>query len=167
MHRANNFDPEWGYVAGANSFARTVGIVLVATAIGATAGAGVVVSLVDLPTGQVSVAAHTSAAFVQAAVSEPAPAQPNPQPVVKSEMPLQVSQQAEAAANELSSGPKNPEPVDIASLAEVSPNGAPVNAATAPSAGAAPVENKAPKQQYVARRYAPQFANRTWAGPWR
>ena len=62
MHRAKNFQPEWGYVAGANSFKRTIQIVFVATAIGATAGGGVVLSLVDFPTGQASVAAHTTAA---------------------------------------------------------------------------------------------------------
>lgn len=47
MRSAGNFSPEWGYLAPAPSFARTARIVLVATAIGATAGAGVVLSLVD------------------------------------------------------------------------------------------------------------------------
>jgi hypothetical protein len=47
MRSARNFSPEWGYLASAPSFARTARIVLVATAIGATAGAGVVLSLVD------------------------------------------------------------------------------------------------------------------------
>jgi hypothetical protein len=47
MRSAGNFRPELGYLAPVPSFARTVRIVLVATAIGATAGAGVVLSLVD------------------------------------------------------------------------------------------------------------------------
>jgi type IV secretory pathway VirB10-like protein len=47
MRSARNFSPEWGYLAPAPSFARTARIVLVATAIGATAGAGVVLSLID------------------------------------------------------------------------------------------------------------------------
>lgn len=47
MRSAGNFSPEWGYLAPAPSFARTARIVLVATAIGATAGAGVVLTLVD------------------------------------------------------------------------------------------------------------------------
>ncbi len=47
MRSAGNFHPEWGYLAPAPSFMRTVRIVLVATAIGAVAGAAVVVSLVQ------------------------------------------------------------------------------------------------------------------------
>jgi hypothetical protein len=47
MRSAGNFRPEWGYLAPAPSFARTARIVLVATAIGATAGAGVVLTLID------------------------------------------------------------------------------------------------------------------------
>jgi hypothetical protein len=49
MRSAGNFSPEWGYLAPAPSFARTARVVLVATAIGATAGVGVVLSLVDRP----------------------------------------------------------------------------------------------------------------------
>jgi len=49
MRSAGNFNPEWGYLAPASSFARTARVVLVATAIGATAGAGVVLSLIDRP----------------------------------------------------------------------------------------------------------------------
>ena len=47
MRFAGNFSSEWGYLAPAPRFARTARIVLVATAIGATAGAGVVLSLID------------------------------------------------------------------------------------------------------------------------
>jgi hypothetical protein len=50
MRSAGNLSPEWGYLAPAPSFARTARVVLVATAIGATAGAGVVLSLIDHPT---------------------------------------------------------------------------------------------------------------------
>jgi hypothetical protein len=154
MHRAKNFHPEWGRVAGANSFRRTIQIVVVATAIGATAGGGVVLSLVDFPTGQTSLAAHTLVAPVQTAMS--APVQPNPQAIVKSEIALQVSGHAEAAASDLSANPNNLEPVNIAPLAEVGPNGAQVNVATAPRPGGAPVENKAGKKHHVVTRYPPR-----------
>ena len=53
MRSAGNFHPEWGYLAPAPSFMRTVRIAVVATAIGATAGAGVVVSLVERPAADV------------------------------------------------------------------------------------------------------------------
>jgi hypothetical protein len=151
MHRAKNFQPEWGYVAGANSFKRTIQIVFVATAIGATAGGGVVLSLVDFPTDQALVAARTTAASAQAAIS--APAQPDPKAIVESEIPLQVGGHPEAAASELRANPKNPEPADIARSAEVGRVGAPENVATAPSGGTAPVENNAAKKQRVATRY--------------
>ena len=49
MRSAGNFHPEWGYLAPAPSFMRTIRIALVATAIGAVAGAAVVVSLVERP----------------------------------------------------------------------------------------------------------------------
>ena len=49
MRSAGNFSPEWGYLAPAPSFMRTARVVVVATAIGATAGAGVVLSLLDRP----------------------------------------------------------------------------------------------------------------------
>ncbi len=52
MRSAGNFSSEWGYLAPAPSFLRTARVVLVATAIGATAGAGVVLSLVDHPSAE-------------------------------------------------------------------------------------------------------------------
>jgi hypothetical protein len=89
MRSAGNFHPEWGYLAPTPSFVRTLRIALVATAIGATAGAGVVVSLVARPasggTADSLIAAHAlvtgvpaanpaSAAAVQAAAVVPPPA---------------------------------------------------------------------------------------------
>jgi pyruvate dehydrogenase E2 component (dihydrolipoamide acetyltransferase) len=47
MRFAGNFHPEWGYLAPAPNFMRTARIVIVATAIGATAGAAVVLSLAE------------------------------------------------------------------------------------------------------------------------
>jgi hypothetical protein len=73
VRHANNFQPEWGYLAPAPSFMRTAGISLVAMAVGATAGAGVLLSLVDHPVvaiGATSVAGHRLAWPIEA---EPAP----------------------------------------------------------------------------------------------
>lgn len=77
MRSAGNFHPEWGYLAPAPSFMRTVRIVLVATAIGATAGAAVVVSLVAHPikgTADASIAAHTLVTNVEPARLNAVPA---------------------------------------------------------------------------------------------
>ena len=61
MRFAGNFNPEWGYLAPAPSFIRTVRIAVVAAAVGATAAAAVVFSLVDRPVAEESVAARTLA----------------------------------------------------------------------------------------------------------
>ena len=47
MRFGGNFHPEWGYLAPAPNFMRTARVVVVATAIGATAGAAVVLSLAE------------------------------------------------------------------------------------------------------------------------
>ncbi len=61
MRFAGNFNPEWGYLAPAPKFIRTVRIALVAAAVGASAGAAVVFSLADRPVAEESVAARTLA----------------------------------------------------------------------------------------------------------
>src|SRR5580692_7300181 len=76
MRSTGNFSPEWGYLAPAPSMLRTVRVVLVATAIGATAGAGVVLSLIDRPTGdadRVAAAAHAIVTSAQAAPAMESP----------------------------------------------------------------------------------------------
>ena len=59
MHHATHFHPEWGCLAPAPSLLRTMRIVLVATAVGATAGGGVVLSSVGHSAAQLSVAERT------------------------------------------------------------------------------------------------------------
>jgi hypothetical protein len=101
MPFAGNFHPEWGYLAPAPSFMRTARIVAVATAIGATAGAAVVLSLAGRPApgdvasaGKTFVVVHSlvqpaeaavpSAASVAAApMTVPAEAPPAVQPKVQ------------------------------------------------------------------------------------
>jgi hypothetical protein len=61
MRSAANFNPEWGYLAPAPRFVRTARIVLIAVAVGASAGAAAVFSLVDRPVANESVAARTLA----------------------------------------------------------------------------------------------------------
>ena len=84
MRHAMNFHPEWGCLAPAPSFLRTMRTVLVATAVGATAGGGVVLSLVGHSAGQTSVAERTLVRPippVSTSVSAPRAAQLNPQPL--------------------------------------------------------------------------------------
>jgi hypothetical protein len=62
MRPAGNFNPEWGYLAPAPSFVRMLRIAVVAAAVGATAGAAVVFSLIERPEAVESVAARTLSA---------------------------------------------------------------------------------------------------------
>jgi len=62
MHPARNFNPEWGYLAPAPNFMRTLQIAVVAAAVGATGCAAVVFSLIDRRAAEESVAARTLAA---------------------------------------------------------------------------------------------------------
>jgi hypothetical protein len=72
MRSAGNFSPEWGYLAPAPSFMRTARIVVVATAIGAIAGAGVVLSLVDRPAADDDQASANAQAIVSSVEAAPA-----------------------------------------------------------------------------------------------
>src|SRR5262249_57128612 len=109
MRSAGNFSPEWGYLAPTPSFARTARVVLVATAVGATAGAGVVFALIERPaepaktplaaraiitgvrpTVAPAMAPAASATPVTAAVAAPVPAAPasgSAQPVRREPQP--------------------------------------------------------------------------------
>lgn len=158
MRSAKNFHPEWGYVPAANRF-------LVAVAIGAIAGGGVVFSLVDVPTGQASVAAHTLSAPAKALIGATEAAQPHPQPVIESTMDSGADDRLGAAVNESSTNPEIVEPPGIAPLTEVGPNDASVKVATPPSVAAAPAENKTTKNRRVARRAEPRV-ERGGYGAW-
>jgi len=70
MRSVGHSHPEWGYLAPAPGFMRTVRVVLVATAVGATAGAAVVVSLIERPAADAadsSIATHALVTSAQAA----------------------------------------------------------------------------------------------------
>jgi hypothetical protein len=107
MRHAMNFHPEWGCLAPAPSFLRTMRTVLVATAVGATAGGGVVLSLVGHSAGQTSVAERTLVRPIPAvptSVSAPQTAQLNPQPLNEresTEVSLDEGQVDGSATNEL------------------------------------------------------------------
>jgi hypothetical protein len=73
MRNAGNFNPEWGYVAPAPNFLRTARLFAVAAAIGATASAAVVFSLMDRPAAETSVAARTLVRPVELAAPARAP----------------------------------------------------------------------------------------------
>jgi len=77
MRFSGNFNPEWGYLAPAPGYARTVRIVGVAMGIGAIAGVGAVLSLADRSEADMSrtaIAAHALVTPVHAATPTVIPA---------------------------------------------------------------------------------------------
>lgn len=136
MRFAGNFHPEWGYLAPAPSFLRTARVALVAAAVGATAGAGVVVSLTDRPV-ETSVAARTLVRPVEAAAanvdraSQAALVQAAAPPVVQAQAakPIPASAGAPIASGS-TSVTTAAAPANIAALAEA-PFAAPVTDAAA------------------------------------
>jgi len=147
MRSAGNFHPEWGYLAPAPSFMRTARIALVATAIGATAGAVVVVSLLDRPGSaddNTSIAAHALVTGAPLIVSPAATASP----LAKS--PAAKSAAAEPAAV-ITPAPLTP-PAAVAAAPTPASANRPEAAALAPpnKQGFAPVPAAAPAPASVA-----------------
>lgn len=185
MRSAGNFHPEWGYLAPAPSFMRTARIALVATAIGATAGAVVVVSLLDRPGSgdDTSIAAHalvTSAPVIAAppataspaaappaaitAAPAPAPAQPH---LAIAPTPAPAGGPAAGAlvgANKQNVTPAAPvpavAPASVAALDETAPAAAVAPAPVHPDTATSPQEE--PAKKFASKKRRPYEAARRW-----
>ena len=135
MRSAGNFSPEWGYLAPAPSFARTARVVLVATAIGATAGAGVVLSLIDRPSEpeKTPIAARAIVTSVRAE-AVPSVAPPTVTAPAKTALPSRASVAAPPPSDKPAASTAAVSP-NIAAPAPAQPTSAPPTAAA--NAGAA------------------------------
>ncbi len=176
MRSAGNFSPEWGYLAPAPSFLRTVRVVVVATAIGATAGAGVVLSLVEHPAPEVGTAAVGAHAIVTSAQAATGPGETatrmpaQPRPVIATQSPQipapqvsapqipavssqSVSPSATSAAPAPQSGP------GVAALTEGTPSNDAAPAETPDQASVAPVEELPQKKSAAKHAWPPYPAN--------
>jgi hypothetical protein len=176
MRSARNFHPEWGYVAPAPSLIRRVRTVLVATAVGAAAGASVVFSLVGRPateTSEIPVAARTLALPVRAAsapLSTPQATQVSARVAIQNQSttpPVANGHEEPIAATESSTSSTAPPPTGIPALTEVP---APTNAVSAkaahvtmPTASAAPATDLAPMQKKATKKhhFASRYASRS------
>jgi hypothetical protein len=159
------FHPEWGYLAPAPSFVHRARVVLVATAVGATVGAGVVFSRVSDTATETSVAARTLVGPVGATSArgtKPAQvAQTNPplrtekQPGPTSELNGQV---VDVATSESSASSTTRAAEGAAALAKASPaaSGPPALSAAAKAhvASVTPIKKRATTKPNVTRRYA-------------
>jgi hypothetical protein len=157
MRSAGNFSPEWGYLAPAPSFMRTARVVLVATAVGATAGAAVVLSLVDRPVAggeATAVAAHAIVTSVQAATVPAMPAPPAPVAVVT----------PPPAATPIIATPDAVKAPAVSAAPTVAAVTAPIAGPSAPIA-ALPAENTGTTDMASVRRAAPGMAALSDASP--
>lgn len=176
MRPVGNFHPEWGYLSPAPSFIRTARMVLVATAVGATAGASVVLSLAGRPAAETSVAARTLA---QPPNAPPAMAQASTQAAAEEQPPKKMEDQSPKKASvtpvpsEAITNSTPQPPTGIAALAELpASNTAPAKAAAnvvspSNSAGPVPAAEKAPPPPATPKkitsrkpRVAPRYASR-------
>jgi hypothetical protein len=168
MRSAGNFSPEWGYLAPAPSFMRTARIVMVATAIGATAGAGVVLSLIDHPSAEGETTSLIGAQAIVTAVHAATPASvplANAAPVTAAIAPVVVPAQVAAPVQAVAAPPAaiaapantasvpNPAP-GIASLSEGAPAADVAPADAADSTAIAPVAPPPKKAKHQGPGYA-------------
>jgi hypothetical protein len=138
MRSSGNFHPDWGYLAPAPSFMRTARIVLVATAIGATAGAAVMISLVPHPATDAAnapIAAHALVTSVPVVAEAPAVPAPLDEP---------VAAQAPAAPQMQATAP--PASVALNKPSTIAPPPAPVPGSVATLAGPAAPANAIPAE---------------------
>lgn len=186
MRSAGNFHPEWGYLAPAPSFMRTARVALVATAIGATAGAVVVVSLVARPGANddnSSIAAHalvSATPLVTAPVVSASPASKAPTALVQAPEPPQATAAGAGAQPQAPAPGSVPVPDNLASAGKPSlisapPVVSPANVAsvgdtpaaadatpTSPESIVAPEVSPAKKEVLRKRRLTTAEASRHW-----
>jgi hypothetical protein len=149
MRFADNFNPEWGYLAPAPGFMRTFRIIAVAAAVGATAGGAVVFSLIERPAAEeTSVAARTLAPSDETALGTPQ---------AKAALPAQNARAGNhtaslATAESATATSTIARPASVAVLAEspVMTEAAPVAEDIPATADAAPVQKKVTKNQHLA-----------------
>lgn len=75
MHQSSHLHPEWGLLVVPRSVARTARILMIAAAVGVTAGAGVISSLAERSSEQPAIVAQTLVQPVQQPAAKPANAQ--------------------------------------------------------------------------------------------
>ena len=186
MRNTANFHPEWGYLAPAPSFIRTARVVLVATVVGATVGAGVVFSWVSHQDPEPSVGVRTLVRPVEAVSARTStPVEQGNAPSLTEKKSLTVnSRSADGATKEASASSTTRPPDRITALAETpaateGPStatiAAPPTGAKEPMLNIAPSKRKAMKKPNVTWRFALRdeplghapgeyYKRRTWGG---
>lgn len=163
MRHTGNFNLEWGYLAPAPSFLRSVRLVVVAATIAATASAAVVFALVRQPAAEASIAARTLVQPVEAAAARRVPMMAEPQTqsehvsTLDAQHPAGTTRRESAPAlaqapinssadsSAIAPGPATPRAPTAIAIAETSRGAAqPPQAHTAPEIAAAAAPEAAP-----------------------
>jgi hypothetical protein len=141
MRSSGNFHPDWGYLAPAPSFMRTARIVLVATAIGATAGAAVMISLAPhsaTDAANAPIAAHalvTSVPIVAEAPTAAALDEPEDAQATAPQMQATAPQASSAASKpNMNASPPAQAPGSVALAGPPSASATPAEAEAQPTA---------------------------------
>ncbi len=188
MRKTSNFHPEWGYLAPAPSFMRTARLVLLATAVGATLGAGAVFSWASHQATEPSVAARTLVHPPEAGsagADTPAQATQANAPSSTEKRTLTVnSRSADGATNKTGTGSTTRAPEGMAAVAGApsatdesvtAAIAAPPTATTAPVLNVAPIKKKTTKKSNTTWRFASRdellglpsgehYKRRSWGG---
>jgi hypothetical protein len=171
MRSAGNFHPVWGCMAPAPSFVRTLRNAIVATAVGATAGAGAVVALVNAPApAETSIAAHTLVHSIPAAPAR------GPQPIqlasiaVPSEPAVAPSldRVGDSAADQSQAPSTGAPTVSVAALDEApaaTPAKPPKPEVSAPAKKL--VKKRSPSYQYYESSYRGSYRESSYRGSYR
>jgi hypothetical protein len=170
MRSAGNFHPQWGYLAPAPSFLRGARIVLVATAVGATAGAAVVVSLIERPGADVenSIAAHALVTSAPVVTAVP-PVSPSAALATRAPTPIAAAPASKGLPAQAPAGAATPQPVQSppASPKPVLANAdAPATQPAPPAHAEAAADPKeaAPAKRSAGRRHRTASNERRWQG---
>jgi len=107
MRSTGNFHPEWGYLAPSPMFIRTARIVLIAVTVGGLVGASVVLSTLERPASETSVAARTltrPGEVVSVPVGTPPAAQEKVQAVTPDRPPTTAPTDTDASSTQSPTG---------------------------------------------------------------
>jgi hypothetical protein len=167
MRNTANFHPEWGYLAPAPSFMRTVRAVLVATAVGVTLGAGAVFGWASHQATESSVGERTLVRSAEAVAALPQTSVQATKTDALSSTErrslAESSRSAEGAAHEQAASPTTRAPAGITALAaapaategrSVAAIAAPATAAKEPTPNVAPIKKKVMKKSNATWRFA-------------
>jgi len=155
MSSTRNFHPEWGYLAPSPTFIRSARIVLIAVTVGGVVGASVVLSMVERPASERSVAARTltrPSELVSVPVGGPPAPQEKEQAGIR-DRPAVTAPADKSRAGDLPTASSTQSPTSTAAAPEV-PAASESWAKSRSYRAPAPTQERASKVPHSTSRYA-------------